>query len=116
MKSFKTLMPASYGSNSPLKVNSFTFVSIVHDAKGLAFFTEYLKSSLPSSMWSARDIFLTSLNRFFIVKPAYCIHAAIMLDGQYYSVANYYLNRNYKYFIILIGGKFCPQLKICSFA
>ena len=43
MKSFKTLMPASYGSNSPLKVNSFTFVSIVHDTKGLAFFTEYLK-------------------------------------------------------------------------
>ena len=37
-------MPASYGSNSPLNVNSFTFVSIVHDAKGLAFFTEYLKT------------------------------------------------------------------------
>lgn len=74
------------------------------------------KSSLPSSMRSASDIFLTSLNRFFIVKPAYCIHAALMLDGQYYSVANYCLNRNYKYFIILIGGKFCPQLKICSFA
>ena len=59
---------------------------------GIFFAFSSFKSSLPSSMRSARDIFLTSINRFFLVKPAYCIHAALMLDGQYYSVANYYLN------------------------